>query len=263
MTLADERTTGSAARPHMRILISNDDGYFAPGIQALATALSSLAEVVVVAPERDRSGSSNSLTLDRPLTVRRAPNGFLFVNGTPTDCVHLAVTGLLDRLPDMVVSGINHGANMGDDTIYSGTVAAATEGFLLGIPSIAISLSGSGDGHFDTAAGVAVSLVQRYCARPIDAPVLLNVNVPNVPAAALRGTRVTRLGKRHKAEPVVKSTTPRGDVVYWVGAAGAAQDAGEGTDFHATANGYVSVTPLQVDLTRYAQLDLVQSWIGD
>ena len=245
----------------MRILVSNDDGYFAPGIQALAAAVSPLAEVVVVAPERDRSGSSNSLTLDRPLTVRQAPNGFFFVNGTPTDCVHLAVTGLLDRLPDMVISGINHGANMGEDTIYSGTVAAATEGFLLGIPSIAVSLAGSGEGHFESAAEVIVKLVERFRAQPLEPPVLLNVNVPNVAAAELCGMRVTRLGRRHKAEPVVKSVTPRGDVVYWVGAAGAAQDAGEGTDFHAAAHGYVSVTPLQVDLTRYAQLDMVGAWL--
>src|SRR5512140_1792403 len=175
----------------MRILLSNDDGYFAPGLERLAAALAARAEITVVAPERDRSGASNSLTLDRPLTVRRAPNGFLFVNGTPTDCVHLAVTGLLDKLPDMVISGINHGANMGDDTIYSGTVAAATEGFLLGIPSIAVSLSGSGEGHFESAAAVVVKLVERFRAQPPEAAVLLNVNVPNVPAADLRGLKVT------------------------------------------------------------------------
>ena len=165
----------------MRILVSNDDGYFAPGICALAEALGSCAEVIVVAPERDRSGSSNSHTLDRPLTVRRAPNGYLFVNGTPTDCVHLAVTGLLDELPDVIVSGINYGANMGDDTIYSGTVAAATEGFLLGIPSIAISLVAEGGGHFDTAARVACDLVRRFGEHPLNQPVLLNVNVPDLP----------------------------------------------------------------------------------
>ena len=246
----------------MRILLSNDDGYFAPGINALAAAVSPLAEVVVVAPERDRSGASNSLTLDRPLTVRRAPNGYYFVNGTPTDCVHLAVTGLLEELPDMVISGINHGANMGDDTIYSGTVAAATEGFLLGIPSIAVSLTGgTAEGHFDAAAGVIVELVQRFRAQPLEPPVLLNVNVPNVPVGELKGMQITRLGRRHKAEPVVKSATPRGDVVYWVGAAGAAQDAAEGTDFNATANGYVSVTPLQVDLTRYSQMEMLSEWL--
>ena len=246
----------------MRILVSNDDGYFAPGISVLAEALSEHAEVTVVAPERDRSGSSNSLTLDRPLSVRRAANGYLYVNGTPTDCVHLAVTGLLEALPDVIVSGINYGANMGDDTIYSGTVAAATEGFLLGIPSIAISLVAEGGGHFQTAARVACDIVRRFAQRPLNQPVLLNVNVPDVAAANLRGTVVTRLGKRHKAEPVVKSTTPRGDVVYWVGAAGGAQDAGPGTDFHAAASGLVSITPLQVDLTRYSQMQAVTEWLG-
>lgn len=246
----------------MRILVSNDDGYFAPGISVLAEALGRCADVTVVAPERDRSGSSNSLTLDRPLTVRRAANGFMYVNGTPTDCVHLAVTGLLEELPDVIVSGINYGANMGDDTIYSGTVAAATEGFLLGIPSIAISLVAEGGGHFDTAGRVACDLIQRFRDRPLAAPVLLNVNVPDAAYDALRGTIVTRLGKRHKAEPVVKSTTPRGEVVYWVGAAGGAQDAGEGTDFHAAATGMVSITPLQVDLTRYSQMQDVNAWLA-
>jgi 5'-nucleotidase len=246
----------------MRILVSNDDGYFAPGITVLAEALAGCADVTVVAPERDRSGSSNSLTLDRPLSVRRASNGYLYVNGTPTDCVHLAVTGLLDELPDVIVSGINYGANMGDDTIYSGTVAAATEGFLLGIPSVAISLIAEGGGHFETAARVACELIERFRLRPLGQPVLLNVNVPDSAYADLRGTVVTRLGRRHKAEPVVKSTTPRGEVVYWVGAAGGAQDAGEGTDFHAAACGMVSVTPLQVDLTRYVQMQTVSEWLA-
>jgi 5'-nucleotidase len=247
----------------VRILVSNDDGYFAPGISVLAEALAALAEVTVVAPERDRSGSSNSLTLDRPLSVRRAPNGYMYVNGTPTDCVHLAVTGLLDHLPDIVISGINHGANMGDDTIYSGTVAAATEGFLLGIPSFAVSLVAEAGGHFETAAQVACDIVRRFSAQPLKEPVLLNINVPDAHYSALRGTVVTRLGKRHKAEPVVKSTTPRGDVVYWVGAAGAAQDAGEGTDFYAAAGGMVSITPLQMDLTRYSLLQTVNEWLGE
>jgi 5'-nucleotidase len=245
----------------MRILVSNDDGYQAPGLRALAEALTACAEVTVVAPERDRSGSSNSLTLDRPLSVRRAPNGYQYVNGTPTDCVHLAVTGMLDELPDVVISGINYGANMGDDTIYSGTVAAATEGFLLGIPSIAISLVAREGGHFETAARVACELVQRFGAHPLGAPVLLNVNVPDVAYGELRGRIITRLGKRHKAEPVVRSVTPRGETVYWVGAAGAAQDAGEGTDFYATAEGMVSITPLQVDLTRYSQMQAVHEWL--
>jgi len=246
----------------VRILLSNDDGYFAPGITLLAEMLAPLGEVTVVAPERDRSGSSNSLTLDRPLTVRRAQGGFFHVNGTPTDCVHLAVTGLLKDLPDIVISGINHGANMGDDTIYSGTVAAATEGFLLGIPSIAISLAAEGGDHFRTAGQVAVDLVKRFQRRPPGEPVLLNVNVPDVEHGRLRGMQVTRLGKRHKAEPVVKSATPRGETVYWIGAAGGAQDAGEGTDFHAVAANRVSITPLQMDLTRYTQIETVGAWLA-
>lgn len=246
----------------MRILLSNDDGYFAPGLAALEQALSPLGTVTVVAPERDRSGASNSLTLDRPLSVRRAGNGYYHVNGTPTDCVHLAVTGLLPELPDIVVSGINHGANMGDDTIYSGTVAAATEGFLLGIPSIAVSLVASGKDHFATAGRVAADLVARFLEQRVEGSVLLNVNVPDVPHAALDGIQVTRLGKRHKAEPVVKASSPRGETVYWVGAAGGAQDAGEGTDFHAVASNRVSVTPLQMDLTRFAQMQAVQQWLG-
>ncbi|MFO1399131.1 MAG: 5'/3'-nucleotidase SurE [Burkholderiales bacterium] len=245
----------------MRILISNDDGYFAPGIERLAAALAAHADVTVVAPERDRSGASNSLTLDRPLFVRRAPNGFLFVNGTPTDCVHLAVTGLLEHMPDMVVSGINLGANMGDDTIYSGTVAAATEGYLLGIPSLAISLASKTAAHFETAAQVAVDLVQRH-ARTAAGPWLLNVNVPDVPPAELRGVRITRLGRRHKAEGVIRAKNPRGETVYWVGAAGEAADAGEGTDFEAVATNHVSVTPLQIDLTHRELMPGVAQWLA-
>ncbi len=245
----------------MRILLSNDDGYFAPGLAALAEALSKFAEIVVVAPERDRSGVSNSLTLDRPLIVRRSHNGFQYVNGTPTDCVHLAVTGLLEKLPDMVVSGINHGANMGDDTIYSGTVAAATEGFLLGIPSIAVSLASKSAGNYATAARVACELFERFRDRPVASPMLLNVNVPDVPYDQLEGTEVTRLGRRHKAEGVVKSANPRGETVYWVGAAGDAQDAGAGTDFHAVAHRKVSITPLQIDLTQYSTLDQMRTWL--
>jgi 5'-nucleotidase len=245
----------------MRILLSNDDGYFAPGLAALAQGLAALAEVVVVAPERDRSGASNSLTLDRPLILRQAASGFHYVNGTPTDCVHLAVTGMLDHLPDMVVSGINHGANMGDDTIYSGTVAAATEGYLLGIPSIAVSLASHKARHFDTAARVVADLVRRIQSQPPAEPMLLNVNVPDAPYDEIGPPVVTRLGRRHKAESVVKTTNPRGQTVYWVGAAGAAQDAGEGTDFFAVANGRVSITPLQMDLTRYSQMDGVKSWL--
>jgi 5'-nucleotidase len=245
----------------MRILLSNDDGYFAPGLELLAAQLAPHAEITVVAPERDRSGASNSLTLDRPLSVRRAPNGFLFVNGTPTDCVHLAVTGLLDELPDMVISGINLGANMGDDTIYSGTVAAATEGHLLGIPSLAVSLTSKIGRHFDTAAQVVSELLRRHREQPLGA-LLLNVNVPDLPQRELKGYRITRLGKRHKAESVVKMETPRGETGYWVGAAGPAADAGEGTDFHAVEQGYVSVTPLQIDLTHHAQLPRVAEWLA-
>ena len=242
----------------MRILLSNDDGYFAPGIEHLARALAEIADIT----ERDRSGASNSLTLDRPLSLRRAANGFHYVNGTPTDCVHLAVTGMLDELPDLVVSGINLGANMGDDTIYSGTVAAATEGFLLGIPAVAVSLCSKAGVHFETAARVAREIVETVVRERPQAPLLLNVNVPDVPYAELRGRVVTRLGKRHKAEPVVRTTTPRHETVYWVGAAGAAQDAGEGTDFHAVGQGLVSITPLQIDLTHTQQLPLMRDWFG-
>ncbi|NTV93898.1 MAG: 5'/3'-nucleotidase SurE [Thiobacillus sp.] len=246
----------------MRILLSNDDGYFAPGLAALAAALAEHGHrVTVVAPERDRSGASNSLTLDRPLMVRQTPSGFHYVNGTPTDCVHLAVTGLLPELPEMVISGINHGANMGDDTVYSGTVAAATEGFLLGIPSVAISLVHGGGDHFDTAARVAVELVARFAAKPFTEPALFNVNVPDVAYDRLDGIEVTRLGRRHKAQDTVKTINPRNQTMYWVGAAGAAQDAGPGTDFNAVTRNRVSVTPLQLDLTHYPQMTKVADWL--
>ena len=246
----------------MKILVSNDDGYFSPGITLLAEALAALGEVTVVAPERDRSGASNSLTLDRPLTVRRAPNGFYSVNGTPTDCVHIAVTGLLDFTPDVVVSGINLGANMGDDTIYSGTVAAAVEGYLLGIPSVAVSLTSKTGEHFQSAIGVALQMVERLRRAPFGEPVLLNVNVPDIEPAALAGLEITRLGKRHKAEPVVKMRTPRGETAYWIGPAGAAADAGPGTDFHAVENRRVSVTPLRMDLTHAGQLPRAKEWLA-
>jgi 5'-nucleotidase len=246
----------------VRILVSNDDGYFAPGITLLAEALRQLGEVTVVAPERDRSGASNSLTLDRPLTVRRAPNGYYSVNGTPTDCVHIAITGLLEFLPDVIVSGVNLGANMGDDTIYSGTVAAAAEGYLLGIPSIAVSLTSKTGEHFESATKVALELVERFRRDPFREPVLLNVNVPDVEPGRLGGIEVTRLGKRHKAEPVVKLQTPRGETAYWIGPAGGAADAGPGTDFHAVEAGRVSVTPLRMDLTHNAQLDLARAWLS-
>ncbi len=249
----------------MRILLSNDDGYYAPGLAALAAAMQGMGDITVVAPERNRSGASNSLTLDRPLHLKQAANGFHYVNGTPTDCVHLAVTGMLDHEPDMVVSGVNLGPNMGDDTVYSGTVAAAMEGYLLGVPSIAVSLGSFEGKYFETAASVARELAERFLTKseflPMGAPVLLNVNVPDVPYAELQGVRITRLGRRHKAEPVVKQVSPRGETVYWVGAAGAAADAGEGTDFHAVANGWVSVTPLQIDLTHTGQMDALRGWL--
>lgn len=245
----------------MRILLSNDDGYFAPGLSALHEALSALGEVIVVAPEQNRSGASNSLTLDRPLFLKKAANGYFYVNGTPTDCVHLAVTGMIEGLPDIIVSGINNGANMGDDTIYSGTVAAATEGYLLGIPSIAISMTNFEGVHYETAGQVAHDLVTRFIRDPIKQPMLLNVNVPDIPYANLKGIEVTRLGRRHKAEPVVKMRSPRNETVYWIGAAGAAADAGAGTDFYAIEQQCVSITPLQVDLTHTAQLQAVRHWM--
>ena len=245
----------------MRILVSNDDGYFSPGIAALASGLERLGQVTVVAPERDRSGASKSLTLDRPLTVRRAPNGYFSVNGTPTDCVHIAVTGLLDFLPDAVVSGVNLGANMGDDTIYSGTVAAAVEGYLLGIPSVAVSLTDRAGSHFETAVEVAVDIVSRLRRSPFGEPVLFNVNVPDIARSELAGLEVTRLGKRHKAEPVIRIDTPRGEAAYWIGPAGGAADAGPGTDFHAVANRRVSVTPLRMDLTHTPQVERAREWL--
>ncbi len=246
----------------MKILLSNDDGYFAPGLNILAEHIGRFADITVVAPERNRSGASNSLTLDRPLSVKRAANGFFYVNGTPTDCVHIALTGLMDELPDMVISGINDGANMGDDTIYSGTVAAAMEGYLLGIPSIAISMSQHNSTHFETAARIAVELMHRYQLQPFESATLLNVNVPDIPFDALQGRAITRLGKRHKAEPVVQLKTPRNETVYWVGAAGQPNDGGEGTDFYAVANQQVSISPIQVDLTHHSQLHEVQKWLS-
>jgi 5'-nucleotidase len=240
----------------MKILVSNDDGYLAPGIIALADALTPIAEIVVVAPDSNRSGSSNSLTLDRPLSVYRADNGFYFVNGTPSDCVHVALTGGLSFKPDLVVSGINQGQNMGDDTLYSGTVAAATEGFLFGIPAIAFSQSEKGWGHLDSAARVAREIVERQF-DALEKPYLLNVNIPNLPYGEIRGIRAARLGKRHESEPVIKARDPHGREIFWIGPAGKARDAGEGTDFHAVANGFVSITPLQIDLTHAAQLQVL------
>jgi 5'-nucleotidase len=248
----------------MKILISNDDGYRAPGLIRLAEALGAIAEITVVVPDRDRSGASNSLTLDNPLRATRLENGFVRVNGTPTDCVHLAITGLLDDEPDMVVAGVNAGANLGDDVLYSGTVAAAMEGRFLGLPAIAISLAGrhSQLEHYDTAVAVAVSLVKRLEQDPLPADVILNVNVPDVPFAELLGRSVTRLGHRHKSEPVFKAQDPRGRPIYWVGESGPEQDAGPGTDFFAINNREVSITPLHVDLTRHAALDRLRAWLS-
>ena len=237
----------------MRILISNDDGYLAPGIVALADALAAIADIVVVAPDSNRSGASNSLSLDRPLSVQRAANGFYFVNGTPTDCVHVALTGMLLERPDLVVSGINNGPNMGDDTLYSGTVAAATEGFLFGIPAIAFSQGAYGWANIDAAARLARDIVQRRF-DALQKPYLLNVNIPNLPYEQLDKVVATRLGRRHAAEPVIKALDPRGREIFWIGPPGATKDAGEGTDFHALAQGQVSITPLQIDLTHRTQL---------
>jgi 5'-nucleotidase len=248
----------------VKILVSNDDGYRAEGLRALAGALREFGAVTVVAPERNRSGASNSLTLDVPLRVTRAEDNVYYVTGTPTDCVHLAISGLFDFEHDMVVSGINDGANLGDDVLYSGTVAAAVEGRFLGLPALAVSLcTGVESGqHFATAARVARELVARMLSRPLDPTMILNVNVPDRPYEELRGLRATRLGYRHRAERVVKSQDPKGRPVYWVGPAGPQQDAGPGTDFDAVAEGLVSVTPLQIDLTRHSALDDIGSWLG-
>lgn len=240
----------------MKILISNDDGYQAPGIVALHAALQDIAEVEVVAPEHNNSAKSNALTLAAPLYVHTAPNGFRYVTGTPADCVHIALKGLLDYKPDLVVSGINNGANMGDDTIYSGTVGAAMEAYLFGIPAIAFSQIEKGWAHVDAAAQIARLLVQRIeRERMLDGPAfLLNVNVPNKALEDLKPLKVCRLGRRHAAEKVITQDSPRGETMYWIAGAGRAKDSGEGTDFHATAAGHVALTPLQIDLTDHAGL---------
>ncbi len=245
----------------MKILISNDDGYHAEGIIALADALSELAQVTVVAPDRDRSGASNSLTLDNPLRAHREENGFFRVEGTPTDCVHLAITGLLEEEHDMVVAGINAGANLGDDVLYSGTVAAATEGRFMGLPAMAVSLVGPELRHYDTACTVACKLVGQLRRDPLPADTILNVNVPDVLWDQIAGFEVTRLGHRHKAEPMIQGVDPRGRDIFWVGPPGAEQDAGPGTDFYAIRNNRVSITPLQVDLTCYTALDKLANWV--
>ena len=248
----------------MKILVSNDDGFRAEGIRRLREALATLADVTVVAPDRNKSGASNSLTLDVPLRVFESEPGVYFVPGTPTDCVHLAISGLFDFEHDMVVSGVNDGANLGDDVLYSGTVAAAVEGRFLGLPTIAVSLCAGteGGGHFDTGAEVARLLVAQLLTSPLEPTLILNVNVPDVPFAQLRGFRASRLGFRHRSAPVMRAKDPRGRPVYWVGPAGPEQDAGPGTDFDTVARGYVSVTPLQVDLTRHAALQTLGSWLG-
>lgn len=245
----------------MKILIANDDGYNAKGLQALYEALQDLGSVTVIAPESNCSGSSNSLTLNRPLSVQCAHNGFYYVNGTPSDCIHVALTGMLDFKPDLIVSGINNGANMGDDTLYSGTVAAAMEGHLFGIPAIAFSLVERNWLHLDTAARVARDIVLRAIENPLATDALLNVNIPAVPYDVLKGSRVTRLGKRYQSEPVIKSSTPYGEPVYWIGPAGKALDFAMDTDFGATQNLFVSITPLRFDLTNYDHLAITKDWV--
>jgi len=247
----------------MHILLSNDDGYQADGLSVLAKKLQDKENITVVAPERDRSGASNSLTLTRPLRAKRAANGFYFVDGTPTDCVHLAITGLMDKEPDMVISGINHGANLGDDILYSGTVAAAMEGRFLGLPAIAISLAGHAGKNYKTAADIAVKIINRLSKQPLPSDTILNVNVPDLAMGDIAGIEATRLGHRHKAEPIIREKDPHGQPIYWVGPPGAEDDAGEGTDFYAIRNGFVSITPIHVDLTRYQALDTVANWIKD
>lgn len=245
----------------MRILLSNDDGYHAEGLAALNRAVSNLAETVIVAPDRNQSGASHSLTLDAPLRVAQTEEGVFFVNGTPTDCVHLAITGLLHADPDMVIAGINHGSNLGDDVLYSGTVAAAIEGRFLGLPAMAVSLAGESSQYFETAARAACGLLQKLQKKALPPDVILNVNVPDVPWDDLQGYQSTRLGFRHRSEEMVRMEDPKGQPVYWVGAAGAGQDAGEGTDFYAVEHGYISVTPLQVDLTRHESLASLGQWL--
>ncbi len=245
----------------MHFLVSNDDGYQATGIELLACALAEVGEVTVVAPDRNRSGASNSLTLDSPLYVRKAMNGFYYVNGTPTDCVHLAITGLIECEPDLVLSGVNAGANLGDDVLYSGTVAAAMEGRFLGRPALAVSLAGENPTHFATAVKVVVNMVKAMMKNPLSSDLLLNINIPDLPFEQLGEIEVTRLGYRHKAEPAIKMQDPKNQEIYWIGPPGAGDDAGPGTDFYAIKEGKISITPLQTDLTRYNALDNVSEWV--
>ncbi|MDH5387989.1 MAG: 5'/3'-nucleotidase SurE [Gammaproteobacteria bacterium] len=246
----------------MHILLSNDDGYLAPGLRVLADALSKLHTISVVAPDRNRSGASNSLTLEQPLRANVMENGFTCVNGTPTDCVHLAITGLLESEPDIVISGINDGANMGDDVLYSGTVAAAMEGRFLGLPAIAVSMGSYTPEYFESAAKAIVQVVEQLQQQPLTQDSILNVNVPDLPWDEIKGIKATRLGNRHKSEGVIRQTDPRGEPVYWVGPPGKTQDAGEGTDFHAIEHGFISITPLQIDLTRYDSLNGLSDWLN-
>ncbi|MBT8144714.1 MAG: 5'/3'-nucleotidase SurE [Gammaproteobacteria bacterium] len=246
----------------MDILLSNDDGYSARGLRALADALSDRAGITVVAPDRNRSGASNSLTLESPLRVRSHGGRVYSINGTPTDCVHLAITGLLESDPDMVISGINHGANLGDDVLYSGTVAAAMEGRFLGLPAVAMSLVSPRSDNMPAAARVAQDLLHRLEQQPLPSNTILNVNVPDLPYESIRGMQATRLGYRHRAEPVIRDTDPRGRTIYWVGPAGPEQDSGPGTDFHAIASGYVSITPLQIDLTAHDSIEGIGQWLA-
>lgn len=247
----------------MRILISNDDGYRAPGILALAEALAVEHQISIVAPERNCSGASNSLTLERGLRVCQVADNSYFVDGTPTDTVHLAITGILKMEPDIVISGINAGANMGDDVLYSGTVAAAMEGRHLGLPAIAVSLNSYTPKYFETAAKAIVSLLNNLDRVSFAAKTILNVNVPDIPWSEIKGFKATHLGNRHQSEGVIVQEDPRGDPMYWVGPPGEAQDAGEGTDFHAVEEGYVSITPLQIDLTRYDSLGGISKWLSN
>lgn len=247
----------------MHILISNDDGYLSPGLDQLVEAASGFGKVTVVAPDRDRSGASNSLTLDSPLHAVETENGYIRVDGTPTDCVHLAITGLLENEPDMVISGINLGANLGDDVLYSGTVAAATEGRFLGLPAMAVSITAFEPENLKTAGRAVVTLLNKLQNDPLPQDIILNVNVPDLPWDEVKGFQSTRLGHRHKAEPVHKTTDPRGRVIYWVGPAGPEQDAGPGTDFNAVREGFISVTPMQVDLTRHDALNNMSDWLGE
>ncbi len=246
----------------MHILVTNDDGYLAPGIRVLADALADLGDITIVAPERNCSGASNSLTLMKPLRVDQIKDKLYRVDGTPTDCVHLALSGLLDSMPDIVVSGINAGPNLGDDVLYSGTVAAAMEGRYLGLPSIAVSLDGTPCKHYETAAAVASRVVSRLMINPLADDVLLNINVPDIEVDELNGMQSTRLGFRHQAEPMTRQQDPYGRPIYWVGPPGTAQDGGAGTDFHAVEQGYASVTPMQVDLTRHGGIEPLQHWLS-